>query len=214
MRVAGRRGIVVVLLLLLATAVFGGCMGRRARRNSAGSTPTPTTAARAGTATAAATSGATSQATEPGGGSGGTQDSICPDTRWDSVVEGVPVLNRDNIAGVHIWHTDTGWKMHTASAATHTYSGTISTEAPGRFRNVLTLHQEPGDSAQVSEDGRTITFSFTTSGGEDGVDWTFACAATSTFTIRFDGSMASTDRIYLGGESRHPSSNPFTITRT
>lgn len=117
-------------------------------------------------------------------------------------------------AGVYIWHrsgVDHGWHLETtdpAKSGAHTYTGTVTTD--GSFADVHLVRPESDDSATVDGSG-TLTFSFKTFSGIDGVDWRVAGGTQMTFTFYEDGQLLPASQINLGDNSRHPDSDPFTM---
>ena len=59
----------------------------------------------------------------------------------------------------------------------------------------------------------TMTFSFHTYDGIDGVDFHIAGGSYVKLDLKRDGKRISTDNIFLGEDSVHPEHNPFEVDR-
>src|SRR5205823_3021258 len=113
----------------------------------------------------------------------GTAMAAGPAQRPDGFRAGAP-------SGVYIWHrsgVDHGWHLETtdpASSGAHTYTGSLSTD--GTFSDVHLVRPESDDSASVDGSG-TLTFTFKTFSGIDGVDFRVAGGQHLTLTLSEDG---------------------------
>ena len=128
-------------------------------------------------------------------------------------VEGQPAgVHVRGAAGDYLWHDANGWHLRVTHRTTNkmVFAGRITASSPITFTRV---RDERRDKTVLSSDGKTLTFRFVNYGGIDGVDFTDACATTTTFGFAIDGHKAATNRVFVGAHSSRPTSNPFTITR-
>lgn len=136
-------------------------------------------------------------------------------THWSGAVQGTPTsLHAGAASGDYLWHDSHGFHLrvtHPGSGRV-VYTGVIHANEPMHFtRDRL----EKGDVVALSKDRKTLSFAFGDYGHIDGVNFTTDHATKITVSrlhIGDDGQNAS--EVYLGAGSAHPSSIPFTITRT
>ena len=137
---------------------------------------------------------------------------------WGSRIEGRPLsFEAGSTRGVYFWHeSDDGLHLRTTDARNtpHYYTGTITTD--GTFVGLTTVKLDGSDSATIDGSGHTLTFSFTTySGidGIDGIDYFIQEGTQQTVSVQLDGKALPVDNIYLGAYSVHPDNNPFVAVR-
>ena len=115
-------------------------------------------------------------------------------------------------AADYLWHDANGWHLRVTHHTTHrmVFAGRITSSDTISY---VRARDEKRDRTVRSADGKALSFRFTNYGGIDGVDFTDACAATTTFAFTVDGHWTPLSRIVVGAQSTHPASNPFTISR-
>jgi hypothetical protein len=121
--------------------------------------------------------------------------------------------------GTYIYNTGV-WHLrvtHPRDAATDplVFSGIITSDRPMRLHR---FRLERSDVVALSKDGRTLSYVFYNYGGLDGLDIDTHCSPNVTFNTSVSNGSATTQEptseIYLGASGAHPTTNPFTETRT
>jgi len=128
-------------------------------------------------------------------------------------VKGAPHLKAGSPAQDAIYHDGRGWHLRVTKerSARLVFSGTITSSAPIRYER---RRLERNDRVLLSSDRRTLSFRFTNVGYIDGIDFRTACAQSLTFSLQAGNSQAPLNRIGLGRSGAHPTSNPFTVSRS
>ena len=142
----------------------------------------------------------------------GTTTPVCS-AQLPAWVEGQPAhVHARAATGDYLWHDAGGWHLRVTHPTKKrlVFTGRITASSPITFARV---RDESHDRTALSSDGKTLTFRFVNYGGIDGVDFTDACATTTTFALAVNGHRAPLDRLYVGAHSSRPRSNPFTISR-
>ncbi len=117
-------------------------------------------------------------------------------------------------SGVYLWHRAGvfhGWHLATTDpvkTGVHSYTGTVTSD--GKIVDVALVRPESGDTASLDGNG-TLSYSFNTASGIDGVDFRVDGGTQLTFTLYEDGQLMSTGAINIGDGSVHPASDPFTL---
>ena len=132
---------------------------------------------------------------------------------------GNPNVKPGQTGGAYIGHGTgpNGERVGYGFAVTHpgskpvVFTGTITASAP---ISAAKVRVERHDVIRLSADKHTLTFRFVNYGAIDGVAFRADCAKTVTFKLFADGHQLVTDRVFLGANRVHPTSNPFTIERT
>jgi len=141
--------------------------------------------------------------------------SVTHDDSWPMWVQGRPAgLAPRTVAGVYLWHDDTGWHIRVThhTGALRTFAGNLTTQ--GLFVGVRPAWLETNDTFSVSPDRHTLTFTFKNHGGIDGLDFFTRCAPSITFGFQAGGATGSATRIIIGRDRSHPSNDPFVISRS
>jgi hypothetical protein len=137
-------------------------------------------------------------------------------------VEGSPPLATDELAedesavahyptGYYVWHTEQGWHLRThGPGERHHFSARLQTD--GTFYSVDARRLEEVDHFAIVDGGRTLVLDFDTYEGIDGVDFRIHNGSNLRFSLRLNGELISTERIYLGSGGAHPRSNPFRLS--
>lgn len=139
----------------------------------------------------------------------------CDAGPWGSRVQGAPAnFDGGDRGGDYLWHDGSGFHLRVTHRNDNrvVYTGQIVSPEPMRIDPVKL---EPGDSATLSPDHRTITFVFVDHGHVDGVDFHTDCASHLTLTnLNAGDEKLSANRVYLGAREVHPARIPFTIHRS
>jgi hypothetical protein len=139
----------------------------------------------------------------------------CDRTAWESPVQGTPpTFKAGDRSGDYLWHDTHGFHLRVTHAAhdRRVYTGVITASAPMRYTPVKL---EKGDIVKLSNDRRTLSFSFVNYGRIDGADFHTDCAASLTVSrLHVGDADLSAGHVYLGADERHPAHIPFTVHRT
>jgi hypothetical protein len=112
--------------------------------------------------------------------------------------------------GYFIWQDGKGLHLRATTAGPeHVFSGTISTD--GTFEDVFGKSQGADDGFHVNGDRDKITFKFTTSGREDGIDLHVSAGSYVGFKLSMDGEDIDPASIFIGSDGWHPGSYKFTL---
>ena len=134
---------------------------------------------------------------------------------WQNRVDGQPVsFSAGSTAAVYLWHTQpVGFSIRTTDPAgtNHLYTGTVTTD--GTFVNVSTVKLDGSDSVSVDGSGHTLSFSFHTYNGIDGVDYDIQGGTGQRVDVQEDGVEMPTTNAFLGAYSVHPENMPFLVCR-
>lgn len=132
---------------------------------------------------------------------------------WSPRVEGKPdSFDPGQSRGYYIWHDHNGLHLWTTTQGkTHEFSGVIRTD--GKFVNTHSRRLEAGDFYKVDSDRDMITFRFTTSGGEDGIDFKIAGGDYVDFDLFVDGHRINHKEIHIGESGWHPRHSDFRLNR-
>jgi hypothetical protein len=125
--------------------------------------------------------------------------------------EGKPKLfNPGNSLGYFMWQDKDGFHLRTTSSGMeHVFSGTIHTN--GRFENIFGKTSETNDYSRVNEEWDKITFKFTNSGRESGIDLSLKGGTYITFDLFMDDNPMNPENIFIGSDGWHPGSFKFTL---
>lgn len=132
---------------------------------------------------------------------------------WSPRLEGKP----DNFdpgasRGYYIWHDENGLHMWTTTRGQeHEFSGVIRTN--GKFAATHGRRLEFGDFYRLSSDRDTLTFRFTTAGGEDGLNFKIDGGRYVEFDLFVDGHRINPKEIHIGDQGWHPSGSDFRLIR-
>jgi hypothetical protein len=135
----------------------------------------------------------------------------CDEGHWPATVQGKPsTFAAGGRAGYYVWHDSRGWHLRTTTPqrAPHPFTGTIVSS--GDVRLVHQYRDEGRDSVTIS--GHTLTFSFVTYSGVDGIDFRVGCTGALAFSLKAYGRLVPASRIWLGSEGTSRA-NPFRIHR-
>lgn len=132
---------------------------------------------------------------------------------WSPRTEGKPdTFDPGENLGYFIWHDENGLHMWTTTRGQdHVFSGVIRTN--GRFVDTHGRRLELGDFYHISSDRDTITFKFTTAGGEDGLNFKIADGNYVNFDLFMDGHRINHREIYIGDRGWHPRNSDFSLYR-
>jgi hypothetical protein len=113
--------------------------------------------------------------------------------------------------GYFLWQDKEGLHLRTTSSGiTHTFSGTVRTD--GRFEDVLGKYGGSNeDYFDVSKSQNKITYHFTTSEEEEGIDFQLSYGSYVKFSLTLDGKPIDADMIFIGKDGWHPASHEFTL---
>lgn len=158
-------------------------------------------------------------------GTPATLPHVCDDGKWTGAgasVQGRPHgFDAGDLGRTYVWHDATGWHLRTTDATSgpHHYSGTITASPGAHFSDVDKVRLDQGDHLYV-DDHNVLHYDFTTYEGIDGVNFRVtACDGdreheTLGFFLQKQGTDDNPVMIDLGHDDHHPSSDPFTVTRT
>lgn len=135
---------------------------------------------------------------------------------WPAIAQGEPRDFDPGDKGAQtFWHDRQGWHVRVTHRPNgeRTFTGRITTPT-GRFVLVREVKDEAADKVRVSDDGTSLSYSFSNHGLVDGVDFRVACSRRLDVAAAADGRRLPTDRIELGRFSAHPTSNPFSFQRS
>jgi hypothetical protein len=184
-----------------------------------------TSSAPANAQLAAFTNTATGGSTNTGASTNTAPKHVCDDGSWTGAgtsVQGRPAgFDAGDAGRTYVWHDTRGWHLRTtdATAGPHHYSGTIATSTGAHFSDVDKVHLDPGDQLYV-DDHNVLHYSFTTYQGIDGINFRVtACDGdreheTLGFFLQKDTHNDTPANVDLGRDAHHPSSDPFTVSRT
>ncbi len=131
--------------------------------------------------------------------------------RIDADPEGKPPGLAGRLLGYWIWRDSDGYHLRaTTENKRHIFSGWV--EVDRDFALQPSFKQEGND--YVRKTGRRIEFRFATAGNPDGFDFKASWPHRTTFFLEIDGRSGGDvlNRVFIGGRSAHPTSNPFAIT--
>jgi hypothetical protein len=160
-----------------------------------------------------------------GTGASTTPAHVCDDGKWTGAgvsVQGRPAgFDAGDLGRTYVWHDANGWHLRTTDAADgpHYYSGTITASPGAHFTDVAKVRLDPGDRLYV-DDHNVLHYDFTTYEGIDGVNFRVtACDGdrsheTLGFFLQKQGTDDNPAAIDLGRADHHPTSDPFTVSRT
>lgn len=158
-----------------------------------------------GTAATATLTSPIAAAQPPGG---------CGDGPWAPRVQGAPPgFEGGDRAGDYLWHDDGGFHLRVTHRGDRrdVFDGTIVSPTPMRL---APEQLEGADRADLSPDGRILSFAFTDHGRVDGIDFVTACAdVVSIGPLSLDGAPLPPERVYLGANEIHPVRIPFDVAR-
>ena len=133
---------------------------------------------------------------------------------WGGRVQGAPVFfNATDRSGDYLWHDEAGFHLRV------THRGIGGEDFAGTIASPTRMHLDPVrlegyDRADLSADGRTLTFMFADHGYIDGVDFTTECADQLTVgPLAVNDYPLSPDRVFLGAGRISPGQIPFEIHR-
>lgn len=125
-------------------------------------------------------------------------------------LDGQPTMfNPGKSTGYFMWQDNEGLHLRTTSETKHVFSGVIRTN--GRFENVFGKMTETDDYARVNRNRNEISFTFTTAGGEAGVDLALNGGTYIKFDLAMDGEGADPVSIFIGRDGWHPGDYKFTL---
>ena len=133
---------------------------------------------------------------------------------WGARVQGAPIFfNAGDRTGDYLWHDDGGFHLRVThrGIGREDFTGTIASPTP---IHVTAVRLEGYDRADLSPDGRTLTFLFTDRGYIDGIDFTTECADQLTIgPLAVNDYPLPSDRVFLGVGRINPGQIPFEIHR-
>ena len=133
---------------------------------------------------------------------------------WGARVQGAPTFfNATDRTGDYLWHDDTGFHLRVThrGVGREDFTGTIASPTPMHLRPV---RLEGYDRADLSSDGRTLTFLFADHGYIDGIDFTTECADQLTVgPLSVNDYALPPERVFLGVARVNPGQIPFEIHR-
>ena len=133
---------------------------------------------------------------------------------WGARVQGAPIFfDATDRTGDYLWHDDTGFHLRVThrGAGRDDFAGTISSPTP---MHLSPVRLEGYDRADLSPDGRTLTFVFANRGYIDGVDFTTECAQELTVAaLTANDDPLPSDRVFLGVGRINPPQVPFDLHR-
>ncbi len=131
---------------------------------------------------------------------------------WPGGIEGNPGLTTGSPEGYYLWHDTDGLHLRTHGPdGEHRFTARLQSD--GTFSDIDTIRLEEGDRYEVLDGGHTLALQFHTFNYTDGVNFRVNGGDRLRLTLYLDGSLISTDQIYLGSLQVHPPSNPFTVRR-
>ena len=133
---------------------------------------------------------------------------------WSGQVDGKPAgFAAGGTDGYYVWHGADGFHLRTTdSSGVYKYTGELHTN--GVFTSVDPVRLEKDDQVAVVDGGHTITYSFVTAEGIDGIDFRVDGGTHLGFLLKRDGTRIDPSNIFLGEDGVHPPGNPFRIHRT
>jgi len=112
--------------------------------------------------------------------------------------------------GYFMWQDKDGLHLRTTTSGTeHVFSGVIRTN--GRFEDVFGKMTGKDDYSRVNRGRDEITFTFTTVGGEAGIDLAINGGTYVKFDLSMDGDNADPATIFIGRDGWHPGDYKFTL---
>lgn len=113
--------------------------------------------------------------------------------------------------GYFLWQDKEGLHLRiTSNGILHTFSGNIRTD--GRFENVLGKYQGGNeDYFEVSKSQNRITYNFTTTNEEEGIDFQLSYGSYVKFSLSLDGESIDPEEIFIGKDGWHPARYEFTL---
>lgn len=128
-------------------------------------------------------------------------------------VQGSPFVKAGADRADYVWHNRSGWHLRVTKPGHErlVFSGTINASAPIHY---TPRRLEKKDRVLLSSDRKTLSFRFNNYGKIDGLDFVTDCASSVTFSLQAGGGQTPVERIDLGRAKAHPTSNPFSVTRT
>jgi hypothetical protein len=133
---------------------------------------------------------------------------------WGARVQAAPIFfDATDRTGDYLWHDDTGFHLRVThrGVGPEDFAGTVSSPTP---MHLSPVRLEGDDRADLSPDGRTLTFVFANRGYIDGVDFTTECAQDLTVTsLSVNDDPLPPDRVFLGVGRINPPQIPFDIHR-
>ena len=132
-----------------------------------------------------------------------------PALAWSDDLAGRPAnLQAGGDLGYYVWHDEAGLHLRTTGPGPrHTFHAVL--ETPGEFRDVRLVRLEGDDGFLVRDGGHVLDIHFETWDGIDGVDFRIEGGPGMRLILHRDGTLSSTDEIYLGADGSHPDRNPF-----
>lgn len=137
------------------------------------------------------------------------------DDAWPDWVDGQPAgFDAGDNGGVYLWHDSSGFHLRVTHKTDDKvdFSGVLRTT--GRFTDVAGVALENNDHFTVGPDQHELAFRFVSSGHVDGIDFHTQCAPNITADFHTNGHVLPADRVVIGHLDHHPTTDPFTITRT
>jgi hypothetical protein len=129
----------------------------------------------------------------------------CHDGSHRARVQGAPIFfNATDRTGDYLWHDDDGFHLRVTHRriGREDFSGTIASPTPMHLNPV---RLEGYDRADLSPDGRTLTFLFTDRGHIDGVEFTTERAdQLSVGPLTVNDYPLPPDRVFLGAGRINP----------
>ena len=133
---------------------------------------------------------------------------------WGARARGAPVaFDAGDRAGDYLWHDDGGFHLRVTHRGDgrDVFAGVITSPTP---MHLTPVRLEGVDRADVSADGRTLSFVFADHGYIDGIDFTTECADYLTVgPLTVDDGPLPPGRVYLGVARVNPAQVPFTLHR-
>ncbi|MDR3563645.1 MAG: hypothetical protein P4N59_19730 [Negativicutes bacterium] len=130
-----------------------------------------------------------------------------------SILDGRPAaFEAEENTGYFIWQDKNGLHVRATTAGPeHSFSGIIRTD--GSFQDVFSKARGANDYCRISDDRGKITFWFTASGDEAGLDLHVTDGTYVNFKLSMDGEDVDSAKIFIGGEGWHPGGNKFTLQK-
>jgi hypothetical protein len=136
------------------------------------------------------------------------------DEHWPLAIQGKPTtLDAGSTRGWYFWHDADGLHIRTTTSSDRDHVFTAVLTTSGRFVDIDKVRLEGADDVKLGPDGHRLVVKFHTHDGIDGVD--FRIVGGDRLTLNFDEGHGpiGVDHIFIGHDSVHPLSDPFTIRR-